>query len=214
MKIRIKEPVNTLTHLSACILAIFGTVYLILNSLGEVTKLITLSTYGLSLIVLYGASALYHGIKTTKQKEVILKKIDHVAIFFLIAGSYTPILSFGLPPMWRTVMLIFIWTFAVIGMVLKVFYVNVPRWVSSVVYLSLGWAALIPLYQLINAYPIQAIVMLLLGGLAYSFGAVIYATKWFDFFPNKFGFHENFHIWTMIGSIVHFIFIAVYVLPR
>ncbi|QNO13798.1 hemolysin III family protein [Alkalicella caledoniensis] len=214
MKIKIKEPVNTLTHFATCILAVFGTIYLILNSIGELSKVVTLSIYGISLISLYGASALYHGTKTTKEKEIILKKIDHVAIFFLIAGSYTPVFSFGLPPVWRTVMLTLIWVLAIVGMVLKVFYVNVPRWVSSVVYVSLGWIALVPLYHLIKAFPMPAIVLMILGGVAYTFGAVIYATKWFDFVPGKFGFHENFHIWTMIGSIVHFVFIAMYILPR
>lgn len=211
MKLKIKEPVNTLTHLSACILAIFGTIYLILSSTGELTKVLTLGIYGTSLITLYGASALYHGIDTTKEKEQLLKKIDHVAIFFLIAGSYTPVLSYGLPSTWRIVMLSLVWGLAVLGMVLKALYVNVPRWVSSIVYLSLGWIALVPFYQLIHAFPLQAILLMILGGVAYTFGAVIYATKWFDFYPNKFGFHENFHIWTMVGSAIHFVFIAVYI---
>lgn len=207
-----KEPVNTLTHLTACILAIFGTIYLILSSTGELTKLLTLGIYGLSLITLYGASSLYHGTDTTPEKEQILKKIDHVAIFFLIAGSYTPVFSYGLPSTWRIIMLTLVWSFAVLGMIIKVLYVNVPRWVSSVIYVSLGWIALIPFYQLVRTFPLPAIALMVLGGLAYTFGAVIYATKWFDFIPNKFGFHENFHIWTMIGSLIHFIFIAVYIL--
>lgn len=211
-KFNFKEPVNTITHLSACVLAIFGTIYLILSSTGELTKLVALGIYGLSLITLYGASTLYHGTETTFEKEQLLKKIDHVAIFFLIAGSYTPVLSFGLPSMWRITMLILVWLFALLGMIIKAIYVNVPRWVSSIIYLSLGWIALIPFYQLVRAFPLTAIILMILGGLAYTFGAVIYATKWFDFIPQKFGFHENFHIWTMVGSLFHFIFIAVYIL--
>ena len=208
-----KEPVNTWTHFIPFMAAIVGLVFLILMSKNDISKLITMTIYGLSMIALYGASSVYHWVRTTPQKELILKKVDHIAIYFLIAGSYTPVFYYGLEGAWRWAMLIAVWTLAIIGMALKLWFIHAPRYVSSAFYVSLGWIALVPFLQLIKHLPMGAIILMAVGGVVYTIGAIIYATKIFDFFPKRFGFHEIFHLFIATGSIVHFFMILIYIVP-
>lgn len=210
---KMKEPVNTWTHFIPFIGAIVGLVFLIIRSKNDLSKLITMTIYGLSIIVLYGSSSVYHWVRTTPQKELILRKVDHIAIYFLIAGSYTPVFYYGLEGAWRWTMLIAVWTLALLGMVLKIWFVRAPRYVSSAFYVSLGWIALVPFLQLIKHLEIGAIILMAVGGVVYTIGAIIYATKIFDFFPKRFGFHEIFHLFIAMGTIVHFIMILIYIVP-
>ncbi|TCS84221.1 PAQR family membrane homeostasis protein TrhA [Tepidibacillus fermentans] len=211
--LKMKEPANTLTHFVPFIAGIVGFIFLVILSKENVPKLITMTTYGVSVILLYGASTVYHWVKTTKQKELILRKIDHVAIYVLIAGSYTPVFYYGLTGYWRITMLIAVWVLALIGMFLKLWFIHAPRYVSTAFYVTLGWIAIIPFVQLIHHLPVGAIILMVTGGIAYTMGAIIYATKIFDFFPNRFGFHEIFHIFIAVGSILHFIMMLIFILP-
>lgn len=213
MGLKMKEPVNTWTHFIAFVGAIIALVFLLIMSKNSVPKLIIMTIYGLSMIVLYGASSAYHWVQTTPQKEIILKKIDHISIYFLIAGTYTPVFYYGLVGTWRWAMLAAVWTLAIVGMALKIWFIYAPRYVSAIFYVSLGWIALIPFLQLIKHLPLEAIILMAVGGVAYTMGAVIYATKIFDFFPKRFGFHEIFHLFIAVGSIVHFIMIFNYIVP-
>ena len=213
MCLKMKEPVNTWTHFITFMAAIVGLVFLIIMSKNNISKLVTMTIYGASMILLYGASSLYHWVRTTPQKELLLKKIDHIAIYFLIAGSYTPVFYYGLDGAWRWAMLISVWSLAVLGMALKIWFIHAPRYVSSAFYVSLGWIALVPFLQLIKNLPLGAIILMAVGGVIYTMGAVIYATKIFDFFPKRFGFHEIFHLFIAAGSIVHFIMILIYIIP-
>jgi len=213
MSLKMKEPVNTWTHFIAFMAAIVGLVFLIVMCKDNISKLITMTIYGLSMILLYGASSIYHWVRTTPKKELILKKIDHIAIYFLIAGSYTPVFYYGLEGSWRWAMLISVWSLALLGMALKIWFIHAPRYVSSAFYVSLGWIALVPFLQLIKHLPLGAIILMAVGGVLYTMGAVIYATKIFDFFPKRFGFHEIFHLFIAAGSIVHFIMILIYIVP-
>ena len=213
MTLKMKEPVNTWTHFILFMAAIVGLVCLILLSKNNTSKLITMTVYGVSMIMLYGASSLYHWVKTTPQKELILKKVDHIAIYFLIAGSYTPVFYYGLEGAWRWAMLATVWILAIIGMALKIWFIHAPRYVSSAFYVSLGWIALVPFLQLIKNLPMGAIILMAVGGAVYTMGAVIYATKIFDFFPKRFGFHEVFHLFIGAGSIVHYIMVLIYIVP-
>lgn len=213
MSLKMKEPVNTWTHFISFVAAIVGLVFLVILSKDSISKLITMTIYGLSMISLYGASSIYHWVKTTPQKELLLKKIDHIAIYLLIAGSYTPVFYFGLEGAWRWSMLISVWFLAVLGMALKIWFIHAPRYVSATFYVSLGWIALVPFLQLIKHLPLGAIILMAVGGVMYTVGAVIYATKIFDFFPKRFGFHEIFHLFIAAGSIVHFIMILIYIVP-
>lgn len=213
MILKMKEPVNTLTHFISFVAAIVGLVILIILCKNSLSKLVTMTIYGVSMILLYGASSLYHWVRTTPQKELLLKKIDHIAIYFLIAGSYTPVFYYGLEGSWRWAMLISVWSLALLGMALKIWFIHAPRYVSSAFYVSLGWIALVPFLQLIKHLPMGAIILMAVGGVLYTIGAVIYATKVFDFFPKRFGFHEIFHLFIAAGSIVHFIMILIYIVP-
>jgi hemolysin III len=172
-----------------------------------------MTVYGLSLIVLYGVSALYHWVKTSPSKERALRKMDHITIYIFIAGSYTPVFYYGLNGAWKWTMLVAIWVLAFTGVILKIFYNNAPRSVSTAFYVTLGWIALVPFVKLIESIPVGGIVLMVAGGVAYTVGAVIYATKCFDFIPNRFGFHEIFHLFIMAGSITHFFMIIYYIMP-
>ena len=213
MSLKMKEPVNTWTHFISFVASIVGLVFLIVVCKNSISKLVTMTIYGLSMILLYGASSIYHWVQTTPKKELLLKKIDHIAIYFLIAGSYTPVFYYGLEGAWRWAMLISVWSLAVIGMALKIWFIHAPRYVSAGFYVSLGWIALVPFLQLIKHLPLGAIILMAVGGVIYTMGAVIYATKIFDFFPKRFGFHEIFHLFIAAGSIVHFIMIFIYIVP-
>jgi len=211
--LKMREPVNACTHFVTFIAALAGLVLLIILAGNNVSKLVTLTIYGISVIILYGASSLYHWIKTGPRKILMLKKIDHVAIYLLIAGTYTPVLYYGLTGTWRLVMLIAVWMLAITGILLKMWFILAPRYISAAFYLLLGWIALIPLLQLLSNLPSGAIVLMFAGGILYTIGAIIYAVKCFDFFPNLFGFHEIFHLFIMAGSIVHFVMIVRYIVP-
>lgn len=209
-----KEPVNTMTHFIAFLTAIAGLVFLIVSTWDEPPKLLVMTVYGTSLVLLYGASSLYHWIKTSPRKELFLRKIDHVAIYILIAGSYTPVFYYGLGGAWRWTMLIAVWILAVIGVILKIFFLNVPRAVSTAFYLSLGWIALVPFAMLVKTIPLGGIIMMVAGGVVYTAGALIYATKCLNFFPNRFGFHEIFHLFIVAGSVTHYLMIVFYIIPE
>jgi hemolysin III len=208
-----KEPVNTWTHFITFLASIIGLVFLIILSHSNSSKLITMTVYGVSVIVLFGTSTVYHWVKTTPEKERLLRKLDHISIFLLIAGSYTPVFYYGLEGTWKWAMLSAIWILSLTGIVLKVFFIDVHRSVSTAFYISLGWMALIPLFKLVQSFPIEAIILMFLGGVAYTIGGVIYGTKIFNFFPNKFGFHEIFHLFVSVGSVLHFIMILRFVIP-
>jgi hemolysin III len=210
---RMKEPVNTWTHFVTFLAAIVGLVFLIALSRHNPSKLVTMTVYGVSVIILYGASSLYHWVRTTPDKELILKKIDHISIYLMIAGSYTPVFYYGLEGAWKWTMLSAVWTLALIGMFLKIWFIHAPRYVSTAFYVTLGWIAVVPFVRLIDNLPLGAIVLMVAGGVSYTIGAVIYATKCFDFFPNRFGFHEIFHLFVSAGSVAHFLMIACYILP-
>ncbi|MGI6576294.1 MAG: PAQR family membrane homeostasis protein TrhA [bacterium] len=208
-----REPVNAWTHFLTFLAAIVGLVLLIILTAGNVAKLITMTIYGSSVIILFGASSVYHWAQVRPRVVLILKKIDHIAIYFLIAGSATPVFYHGLTGIWQWIMLGGIWGLAIIGALLKVWFINLPRYISTAFYLSLGWIAIIPIAQLVANLPLGAIMLMVLGGVFYSIGAIIYATRCFNFFPNHFGFHEIFHLFVTAGTISHFSMVLFYLVP-
>lgn len=213
MRINLKEPVNTLTHFIPFIAGWVGLIFLIFLSRNNLSKLITMTIFGLSVIALYGASSLYHAVRTTPHKELILRKIDHMSIYILIAGSYTPVFYYGLSGGWRLAMLISVWVLATIGIILKIWFVNAPRYVSAAFYVSLGWIALVPIAQLVHNLPLGAMILMVAGGVMYTVGAIIYAAKIFKLPRIRLGFHEIFHIFVATGTLIHFIMILVYFVP-
>ena len=210
---KMKEPLNTWSHLVGFLAGLVGLVILLVKSEGDTAKFITMSVFGLSILVLYGASAIYHGLHTTVKREQLLRKIDHIAIFLLIAGTYTPVFFYGLHGRWRVFMLVGIWLIALSGILLKMFFMKTPRLVSTIFYLAMGWIALIPLGKLIKGLPPGALIWILIGGLSYTVGAFIYGTKKVSFFNNRLGFHEIFHIFVLLGTASHFFMIYYYLIP-
>ena len=171
--VKIKEPVNALTHFVTFIASIVGLVFLIILAKNNVSKLVTMTIYGISIIFLYGASSLYHWLKVSPQKTLLLRKLDHVAIYLVIAGSYTPVFYYGLTGAWKWAMLIAVWTLALIGVFLKICSMQIPRYVSTVFYVTLGWIALVPFLQLFNNLPPGAVYLMVIGGVIYTIGAII-----------------------------------------
>jgi len=210
--LKIKEPVNALTHFAMFLAGIAGLVLLLWKAWGTVSGVTAALIFGLSIVLLYGASTLYHWVETTPRKELILRKLDHISIYMLIAGTYTPVLYYGLNDPWRWIMLAVIWGLCTLGAVLKVWLVGMARGLTAAFYLALGWMAVIPFKQLIDSLPRSALILMVSGGAAYTLGAIIYATKIFNFIPEKFGFHEVFHIFVGIGTVLHFLMIFLFVL--
>ncbi len=210
---KLREPVNGLTHFFAAIVAAIGLIALIVIGWHSFVKEVSLSIYGVSLILLFAASATYHMVRAKPKIIENLRKFDHSAIYILIAGTYTPICAIMFTGFWKWGMLAIIWSLAVIGIVVKMFIINAPRWLTAGVYVVMGWLALAAIGEMLRVLPVGAMVWLLIGGVTYTLGAVVYITKKLDFFPGKFGFHEVWHIFVILAALAHFIAIAVYIAP-
>jgi len=204
MERKLREPVNALTHLIAAVFSLIGLLALIYFGWGDLTKIITFSIYGISLILLFTASGIYHAVSGSESSITKLRKFDHSAIYLLIAGTYTPICIHFFEGFWQYGMVILIWSLAIIGVLVKLFVINAPRWVTAGIYLLMGWLAIIGIQEIFRSMPIAAIIWLFLGGLMYTFGAIIYITKKLDIKPGVFGFHEVWHIFVILGAFSHF----------
>lgn len=161
--------------------------------------------YTLTIVAMFGVSGAYHRV-TWKSATVRkwMKRADHSMIFLFIAGSYTPFAVLGLPPDTRNILLIVVWSGAAAGVALKMLWPDAPRWVGVPLYLLLGWAVLPVAGELTHQVGVAPIVLLLIGGLLYSGGAILYATKWPDVWPNTFGHHEFFHAATVLAALCHY----------
>ena len=203
---KVKDPISSLTHLIGAIMSIVGLVLLIYNSVFKATTwhIVTFSIFGASLILLYTASSVYHGLNISEKINKILRKVDHMMIFVLIAGTYTPICLIPLRGPWGWSLFGSIWGLALVGIVIKLFYNNIPRWVSTLIYILMGWLVIIAIYPLVKTVPVPAILWLTLGGIIYTLGAVIYGLKWPKFNSKVIGFHEIFHLFVMAGSFCHY----------
>lgn len=210
---RLREPVNGLTHFFTALVAVGGLVLLMVLGWGRPGKEASLAIYGISVILLFAASAAYHMVSAQPKVIAVLRKLDHSAIYLLIAGSYTPFFYNLFAGYWKWGVLIGIWSLALIGIIVKLFIIKVPRWVNAGVYLLMGWLSIVAIREMLIRVPTGALVWLLVGGVIYSLGAVIYSTKAFNFVPGKFGFHEVWHIFVILGALAHYIAVAVYVAP-
>jgi hemolysin III len=205
---KLREPVSGLMHLAGAIAALVGQIVLLVMGWPGVEKIVAVLVYGLSLVGLFSASATYHLVNAGPKVTAALRKLDHSAIYLLIAGSYTPFCLLAFEGFFRWGMLAIVWTFAIVGIIVKLFYMGAPRWVSAVIYLLMGWLCVFAAGEMFNALPVFSLVWMIVGGVIYSLGAVIYATKIFDFVPGKFGFHEVWHIFVLLGAAAHFIAVA------
>ncbi len=210
----LREPVSGLMHLGGAAAAAVGLIVLLVLGRDNPWKELALAVYGASLVLMFAASAAYHLIQAKPQIGRFLRTLDHSAIYLLIAGTYTPLCLHFFSGLWRWGLLGTVWSMALIGIAVKLFILNAPRWITAGIYLLMGWMSVLAVKPMFQAMPAAALVWLLLGGLFFTVGAVIYMTKRPDFFPGVFGFHEVWHIFVILGCLSHFIVIAAYVAPR
>lgn len=207
-----RERVNTYTHLYGAVLSLIGTVFLILKGAQlSWMHILAAIVFGASLIALYSASSVYHGV-TREAWLPFLRRLDHTMIYVLIAGTYTPICLITLKGTLGYTLLSIVWGLAIVGIIQKLVWFNAPRWLYTSFYLGLGWMAVFFLYPLSKSLPFAGMMLLIGGGLSYSIGAVIYAikkpkTKFFGF-----GFHEIFHMFILLGSTCHYLLVLWFVI--
>ena len=215
MQITIREPGSALTHFIGMMLAVFAAVPLLVKA--AVTSgprnFTAMCIFMLSMILLYGASTMYHSVNVTGKFLRLFRKIDHMMIFVLIAGSYTPVCLIVLGGERGYTLLGLVWGIALAGMLINAFWITCPKWFSSLIYIAMGWVCVLVFGDLLAALPPAAFLWLLAGGIIYTIGGIIYALK-LPIFNAKykfFGSHEVFHLFVMGGSICHFIFMYLYV---
>ena len=202
---KLREPVSGLTHLGGALAALVGQIALLTIAWNGVEKVISVLIYGISLILLFSASATYHMVKAGPKTIEILRKFDHSAIYLLIAGTYTPICMIAFTGFFRWGLLAIVWSMALVGILVKVFYIDAPRWLSAGVYVLMGWLCVSAAGQMVTSLSPMVLTWLIAGGVIYTLGAVVYATKLFNFVPGKFGFHEVWHIFVLAGAAAHFL---------
>ena len=207
MQLRLRDPFSGITHFVGAFFGLIALVYLVEKSLrvGTSWHVVSFAIFGASLILLYSSSAFYHMLNVSDATRLILRRIDHSMIFILIAGTYTPFCLVPLRGPWGWSIFITVWTLTIAGILMSAFWIHAPRWLSTGLYLFIGWIAIAAIYPLYLTLTTEALVWLVIGGLFYSVGAVIYAKKWPDPFPPTFGFHEIWHLFVLAGSFSHFL---------
>ena len=212
----LREPVNGITHLIGALLSITALIAMLIKL--TLTNNTATSTYfsviafGVGMILLYSASATYHSVISTDKVIKALKKVDHTMIFILIMGSYAPFCLIALHNTAGFILFTAVASACTLGIIFKLCWVTCPRWLSSVIYIAVGWFALFAIYPISKVLPTIGVVLLLLGGILYSIGGVIYALKKDAFKIGAFGTHEIFHIFIMLGTLCHFIAVYSYIL--
>jgi len=211
---KFREPISGLTHLFGAILSILGLTILVQYSVitSKNNNIPTLLVFGISLILLYTASSIYHLVCASDKAIMVLRRIDHSMIYVLIAGTYTPICMIALKGRLGSILCIAIWALALTGIILKIFWFNAPRWLYTFFYVFMGWLAVFAIFPLTKAISLSGVLWLIGGGVSYTIGAVIYATKWPKITSELFGFHEIFHIFVLLGSFCHFWMVFKYVM--
>jgi hemolysin III len=188
-------------HAGILPIVIAGGVLLIVLGDGAAAK-VAGSIFFASSFLLFGNSALYHRFNWKPKTKLVLKRIDHANIFLLIAGSYTPITMLALPFEKGLILLIAIWSMTILGVGFRVFWIGAPRWLYTMIYVGMGWGALVYIQDFMAAN-LTMMILILAGGLAYTIGAVVYALKRPNPFPKHFGFHEIFHALTVLAFGSH-----------
>ncbi len=191
-------------HQEAFFIALGACALLIAKSTSE-TALVASIIYSAALLLLFGISAIYHRPHWEPKPRAFMKRLDHSAIFVQIAGTFTPICLLALPEEQGHQLLMLIWIVALIGILQAVFWTQAPKWFTAVFYVIMGWQALPYLNLMRTALGFNYLVLLAAGGVVYTVGAVFYAMKKPNFAPGFFGYHELFHLFTIVGAAFHFI---------
>ncbi len=207
MDIRKKEKVSFYSHFIAVPAAAGGTLFLALEARHNMPLFIAVLIYGSTTVFLFASSSLYHMNKKDENETTVWRKLDHLAIFFMIAGTYTPMTLIFLDGPLQTAIIGAQWTLAALGLLFKMFFINAPRFLSTGVYLAMGWLVLIPLKYFWDAMPGNIIIYTALGALAFTLGGVVYAAKRPKCRPDVFGFHEIFHVLIIMGWFFHYLMV-------
>jgi hemolysin III len=197
-------------HLAAALLAVVGTVVLLLVAHSP-SGYVGGSIFATALMLLYGTSATYHQIRWRPSWRNVVKRLDHAMIFVLIAGTYTPF-CLDVSLRWGISLLAVVWSLAGAGILLKLAWPDGPRWLSVALYVGLGWVAVVAASEVINRFFGGALALLILGGVLYTIGGVVYALRRPDPWPRVFGYHEVFHAFVVAASAAHYAAIVAYVI--
>lgn len=205
------ERFSFVSHAVGALAAIAGLVLLAVHAEGAL-GITSAVLYGASLVLLLGSSALHHAVHPASPAgRRALRRLDHIAIFGLIAGTYTPVSLVGLGGAWGWSIFGVIWGLFVVGALTKVFWLHQPRWFSVALYLAMGWTAVVAIVPLLDAFAARPLLLMLAGGLFYSVGAVIYGVKRPDPWPRWMGFHGLWHLFVLAGAGMHYWFVYAYV---
>ena len=208
-KFHIKDPGSAITHFIGMVAAMLAAAPLLVKAYRDDSRLtlISLAVFITSMILLYAASTLYHTLDISPKVNRALKKIDHMMIFVLIAGTYTPVCMVVLGDQTGWMLLALVWSIAAAGILIKMCWITCPKWFSSVLYIAMGWVCVLAFTRIVQALPTAAFGWLLAGGIIYTIGGVIYALKLpvFNSRHRHFGSHEIFHLFVMGGSLCHYI---------
>lgn len=207
----IREPFNGLSHGAGALLAVVGLVALLLSAAGRPWHVVSFAIYGASLVLLFLASCLYHSLRVPPERIRKLLVFDQVAIYVLIAGTYTPICLVPLRGPWGWSLLGVIWGIALTGIALRIWWRRSPPWVPVALYLVMGWLAAIAAQPLAASLPASAPAWLFGGGVAYTVGAVVFASQRPRMWPGRFSSHELWHLFVLGGSACHYVTIYSFV---
>jgi len=209
--IKLKDPLSGALHFLGAALSVAALVLLILAGYGDPWRTVSFSIYGATLIILYSFSTLYHWLpQEAGGKDQLFRKLDHLSIYLLIAGTYTPFCLVTMRGPWGWSLFGIIWGLAITGILVQSVYINVKRWITTLIYVGMGWMVLIALNPLLEALPLNGVYLLIAGGLSYSIGGIVYAVKRPNF-SKHFGFHELWHIFVLAGSLFHFLCVLIFV---
>ena len=214
MTFKIKDPGSAITHFIGMMMAVFASTPLLIKAARNPDKihLISLGIFIGSMILLYAASTIYHTLDLSERTNRVLRKIDHMMIFVLIAGTYTPVCMIVLDKQVGYPLCALVWGIAIVGILVKAFWITCPKWFSSLLYIAMGWTCVLAFTQILNSLSAAAFGWLLAGGIIYTIGGVIYALKLpvFDSIHKNFGSHEIFHLFVMGGTFCHYMCIYLY----
>ena len=201
-----KEPVSWATHFAGFVASVIGLMILVFETWGDAPKLMAMSFYGLSVVSVFGASSLYHFFDLGEDGNRWLRRIDHCAIFAMLAGCYTPVVLHLQDGADRVALLGLVYVLCLAGMIFKIVWIDCPDWLGASIYLLLAWMAVIPARVWLPQLELPAIFLLVGGGLAYTLGAVIFVLEKPDPWPKVFGHHEIWHVFVLVGAGLHYFF--------
>ena len=208
-----RDPISSLTHFIGLVALVVGFVFILAKGLylnATLAHFVSAIIFSISAMLLYFASAYYHYYKGDSKRIAWLRKFDHSMIYVLIAGSYTPMCVLCMEPNTAIRFGGFVWGIAILGIIVKLCFMNVPRFVGTLLYLLMGWMVLLD-WSSFSSLPSGCLLLVFLGGVAYSIGAFVYALKWPTLNKN-WSFHEIFHVFIMVGTLLHYLAVYFYVL--